>query len=69
MKGYETMATNKRAFTMRMQPQNFDKIKFISDKNKRSIAMQIELLIENCIQEYEQNNGNIIISQDISKEQ
>ena len=52
-----------------MQPQNFDKIKFISDKNKRSIAMQIELLIENCIQEYEQNNGNIIISQDISKEQ
>ncbi len=63
------MATNKRAFTMRMQPQNFDKIKIISDKNKRSIAMQIELLIENCISEYEKQYGEIIISQDTSIEQ
>lgn len=54
------MATDKRAFTMRMQPKNFEKIKFISEQNKRSIAMQIEYLIEKCIDEYEKENGTII---------
>lgn len=54
------MATDKRAFTMRMQPNNFEKIKFISEQNKRSIAMQIEYLIEKCISEYEKENGKII---------
>ena len=54
------MATDKRAFTMRMQPKNFEKIKFISEHNKRSIAMQIEYLIEKCILEYEKENGEIL---------
>ena len=53
------MATEKRAFTMRMQQENFDKIKFISEHNKRSIAMQIEFLIENCISTYESEHGQI----------
>ena len=43
------MATNKRVFTMRMQPENFNKIRVIAAINKRSVAMQIEYLIENCI--------------------
>ena len=58
------MATDKRAFTMRMQPQNFSKIKFIAEQNKRSIAMQIEFLIENCISEYESEHGAIPITLD-----
>ena len=53
------MATDKRAFTMRMQPENFEKIKYISEQNKRSIAMQIEFLIESCITEYEEKHGKI----------
>lgn len=53
------MATEKRAFTMRMQPENFEKIKYIAESNKRSIAMQIEFLIEECIRDYEQKNGSI----------
>lgn len=53
------MATDKRAFTMRMQHDNFEKIKFIAGYNKRSIAMQIEFLIENCIDDFEQENGSI----------
>lgn len=53
------MATDKRAFTMRMQPENFEKIKYISDFNKRSIAMQIEFLIEQCISEHESKYGSI----------
>ncbi len=55
------MATDKRAFTMRMQPENFSKIKYIADHNKRSIAMQIEYLIEQCVFEYENQNGKIPI--------
>lgn len=55
------MATDKRAFTMRMQQENFEKIKIISDKNKRSIAMQIEFLIEECIKDYESQHGVIDI--------
>ncbi len=53
------MTTKKRAFTMRMQQENFEKIKHIASQNKRSIAMQIEFLIEECIKEFEQKNGVI----------
>lgn len=53
------MATDKRQFTMRMQPENFEKMKFIAEKNKRSMAMQIEVLIESCIASYEQAHGEI----------
>ena len=42
------MATDKRQFTMRMQPENYDKIKVIAARNKRSIAAQIEYLLEQC---------------------
>lgn len=59
------MATDKRAFTMRMQPYNFEKIKIIAENNKRSIAMQIEYLIENCIANYEKEHGEIKLSQDL----
>lgn len=53
------MATNKRVFTLRLEDTNFQKIKYIADKNKRSIAMQIEYLIEQHIQDYEKKNGSI----------
>ena len=53
------MATDKRQFTMRMQPENFDKIRVVAAINKRSVAMQIEHLIEKCIAEYEANFGEI----------
>lgn len=62
------MATDKRAFTMRMQPENFEKIKFISELNKRSIAMQIEFLIEQCISDYENKNGSIPLEAPNSQE-
>ena len=53
------MATDKRQFTMRMQPENFDKIRVIAALNKRSMAMQIEYLLEKCIAEYEAAHGKI----------
>jgi hypothetical protein len=57
------MPTNKRVFTLRLQEENFDKIKIIAEKNKRSIAMQIEFLIEQYIEEYEKKNGTIRINE------
>ncbi len=53
------MATDKRAFTMRMQANNFEKIRYIAESNKRSIAMQIEYLIEQCALEFEKEHGTI----------
>jgi len=53
------MATDKRQFTLRLQDENFDKIKYIAEKSKRSIAMQIEFVIEEYIKEYEKEKGTI----------
>ena len=57
------MATDKRNFTMRMSDQNFEKIKYLAHINKRSIAMQIEFLIERYISDYEKENGVIKTSE------
>lgn len=57
------MATNKKPFILRLQPINLEKIKVIADRNKRSTTMQIEFLIENCINEFEKNNGAIKIDE------
>ena len=56
------MPTDKKVFTLRLQEDNFNKIKFIAEKNKRSIAMQIEYLVEQFIDQYEKEHGKIIIN-------
>ena len=59
---YIPSATGKRQFTMRMQPETYDKIKVIAALNKRSIAAQIEYLLEQCINGYEAEHGAIVFS-------
>ncbi len=51
------MATEKRQFTLRLQEENFFKIKALSEKDRRSIAMEIEYILEQYIAEYEQKHG------------
>jgi len=58
------MVTNKRQFTLRLREENFKKIKFLAEKNKRSIAMQIEYLLEQYINEYEKKHGVINVKED-----
>ncbi len=53
------MSKEKRVFTLRVDDELYDKIKVIADKNKRSLNGQIELLIEQCIVEFEKKNGMI----------
>lgn len=57
------MATDKRQFTLRLSEENFEKIKYIASVNKRSIAMQIEFLIEQHIKQWEQEHGEIKINE------
>lgn len=55
------MTTNKRQFTLRLQENSFEKIKIIAEINKRSIANQIELLIDKFISDYEKKHGPILV--------
>lgn len=58
------MVTYKRQFTLRLSDKNFEKVKHIADINKRSIAMQIEYLIERYIENWEKDNGKIAVTED-----
>ncbi|ACV58107.1 hypothetical protein [Alicyclobacillus acidocaldarius] len=62
------MATDKRQFTLRLNEENFEKIRVIAERSKRSIAMQIEYVIEQFIRDYEQENGEIPITNLDNKE-
>ena len=57
------MATDKKAFTMRLEPINYLKFLSISKKNRRSMAAELELLVEQYIENYESQNGEIPIEQ------
>ncbi len=56
------MSTDKRQFTLRMQEENFLKIKHISELKKRSIAMQIEYIVAEYVKNFEKENGTIEIA-------
>ncbi len=58
------MATNKKAFTMRLDWQNYEKFVVISKKNRRSMAAELELLVEQYISNYESQNGQILLAVD-----
>lgn len=58
------LSTEKRQFTLRMQEENFLKIKHISEQERRSIAMQIEYVVEKYIANFEANHGPIVIEED-----
>ncbi|MBQ3604102.1 MAG: Arc family DNA-binding protein [Clostridia bacterium] len=55
------MATNKVQTGIRFEPELLNKITYISKKNKRSLNAQLEFLAQSCVDEYEKENGEIII--------
>jgi hypothetical protein len=56
------MATDKRQFTLRLLDVNFEKIRFLANMDRRSIAMEIEYIIERHIASYEKDHGPIKLS-------
>ena len=47
------MATVKKQIMVRMDPCNYEKLKAVSEKNKRSLSKQVEYLVEQYISKYE----------------
>ena len=53
------MAASKRSFTFRLLEDQYDKIQDIAAYERRSMAAQIEYVIQQCIEEFEKKHGPI----------
>ncbi|NLK87799.1 MAG: Arc family DNA-binding protein [Clostridiaceae bacterium] len=53
------MTIDKTRFTLRLDEQIYNKIKVISELDRRSINAQIEFFLEQSIEEYEKQHGKI----------
>ena len=49
---------------MRLDWQNYEKFVAISKKNRRSMAAELELIVEQYIAKYESQNGQILLTVD-----
>ena len=58
------MATNKIQTGIRFEPELLYKIAYIAKENKRSLNAQLEYLAQQCVREYETENGSIPIDDD-----
>ena len=58
------MATQKKQVLIRVQPDTYEKLKIISDKNHRSVSNQMEWLMLQFITDYEAQNGLISLSRE-----
>lgn len=62
------MATDKRQFTLRLQEQTYEKIRYLAYAERRSIAMEIEHAVLDYIARYETERGPIVIPDDTPEE-
>ncbi len=53
------MATDKRPFTLRVQDETYEKIRFLAYTERRSIAKEIETAMLEYIANYEKKHGPI----------
>ena len=58
------MATNKVQTAVRLEPELLYKIAVVAKKNSRSMNGQIEHLVQQCVKQYEEENGQIPIDPD-----
>ena len=59
------MATNKIQTGIRFEPELLYKISQVAKQNKRSLNAQLEFLAQNCVKEYEEENGEIEIDENV----
>ena len=59
------MATNRIQTGIRFEPELLYKIAYIAKGNKRSLNAQLEYLAENCVKEYEKENGPIPVDEEV----
>lgn len=53
------MATDKRQFTLRMRDETYEKVRYLAFMDRRSIAMEIEHIINQYADRYEREHGAI----------
>lgn len=57
------MAIKRQVFTMRLPPNDYEKLKALSAKNKRSMAAELEYILEMYFEQYELQNGIISVKE------
>ena len=62
------MATDKRQFTLRVQDQTYEKIRYLAYVERRSIAMEIEHAMLDYIARSEAAHGEITLPDEASEE-
>ena len=62
------MATDKRQFTLRIQDETYEKIRFLAFAERRSIAMEIETAMLSYIAAYEKQHGPIELPPPVEEE-
>lgn len=50
-------------FSLRVSDELMDKLKYLAEKNRRSINKQIEFILDAYISDYEKENGAIILDE------
>ena len=58
------MATNKIQTGIRFEPELLYKITHVAKENKRSLNAQLEYLAQECVKQYEAENGTIVIDEE-----
>ena len=58
------MATNKIQTGIRFEPELLYKITHVAKQNKRSLNAQLEYIAQVCVNDYEKENGKIVIDED-----
>ena len=59
------MATNKIQTGIRFEPELLYKITYVAKDNKRSLNAQLEYLAQLCVKEYEAENGEIPVTDEV----
>ncbi|MBQ8177813.1 MAG: Arc family DNA-binding protein [Clostridia bacterium] len=52
-----------KSLSIRIEEEMLDKLHVVADYEERSANSQIIILIRNCIDEFEQKHGKIIVSE------
>jgi len=59
------MATNKVQTGIRFEPELLYKITHVAKENKRSLNAQLEFLAQNCVRQFEAENGKIPVNDEV----
>lgn len=51
--------SKRKTFTLRLDEDTLERLHYVSDKNKRSVNNQLEILIDDFISDFQKKNGEI----------